>query len=267
MWYQNLGQRDSEYYFRVPNKRAYVLYVYTPYLVLTKLPLCTFFFRSAYWFIFSDYLSIFVKYSCQIWKIFAKTRFIFFKLKQSLIMNKSTIFHPAFFLVFWAKFHHARLFGSTRFFGTLEYADKDYGLFNFKKERIRLNSWKRLVLIWFWNGQVLWYHRKVCASKWGLNMNGFCAASWVLKNQIRAYLKKKTICSEWKDFLTHSQIKKSSNSVFIQFLKRTYLKTFPRDHQFCNITNILCFKSWLNPNQLLLNSRILSFVSFSKQSK
>ena len=50
-------------------------------------------------------------------------------------------------------------------------------------------------------------------------------------------------------------------------LKRTDVKNFPSDHQFCNKTYLLCFKSWLNPNQLLLISRILSFVPFSQQSK
>ena len=45
----------------------------------------------------------------------------------------------------------------------------------------------------------------------------------------------------------------------IMVLKHTY-KNFPRDQVFCNKTNILCFESWLDPNQLVLISRILSFV-------
>ena len=35
----------------------------------------------------------------------------------SIIMNKTASFHPAlFFLVFWAKFHPARLFSTARLF-------------------------------------------------------------------------------------------------------------------------------------------------------
>ena len=67
----------------------------------------------------------------------------------------------------------------------------------------------------------------------------------------------------WKLTVLSSEIE--LRCIFV--LKRTYVNNFPRDHQFCNKTNILCFKSWLNPNQLLLILRILSFVPFSQQSK
>ena len=43
-------------------------------------------------------------------------------------------------------------------------------------------------------------------------------------------------------------------------LKPTYDKNFPRGQLFCIKTNISCFESWLDPNQLVLISQILSFV-------
>ena len=56
---------------------------------------------------------------------------------------------------------------------------------------------------------------------------------------------------------THLKIQKCGN---YEYLKRTYDKNFHIDQLFSNKTNISCFESWLDPNQLVLISRIISFV-------
>ena len=71
------------------------------------------------------------------------------------------------------------------------------------------------------------------------------------------------IDGETRNFLGITCLFTEHSKIYRQVLKRTYVKNFPRDHQFCNKTNFSCIKSWLNPNQLLLISRILSFVPFS----
>ena len=83
--------------------------------ILTKLPPCTLLFRPARLLIFRDSLRIFVKYSVLIWNFLTKTRFIFW-WQASVIMNKTASFHPALFLLFWAKFHPASLFRTARSF-------------------------------------------------------------------------------------------------------------------------------------------------------
>ena len=115
-------KRDTQY-SRVPNKRAC-----TPYLISTKLPPCPLLFGSARLFSIVNFSQIFRPKLDKFWLklgIFSSDFYLFGFLhvqrvnKVSLIMNKTTKtarFHPALFLVFWAKFHPAGLFRTACLF-------------------------------------------------------------------------------------------------------------------------------------------------------
>ena len=95
------------FYSSDPNKRAF-----TPYLILTKLPPCT----------------LFVKYSRLICNFFGQKLGLFLVSfvylahwwQASVIMNKTASFHPAFFLVFWAKFLPGHLFRTAHLFNVCQ---------------------------------------------------------------------------------------------------------------------------------------------------